>query len=62
MSRMKNMFSVINAVDAGYHVSFGVEDVMFLRNTSSLKVDVVLTRQQVKDLYVLSASAYMSAR
>ncbi|KAK8951797.1 hypothetical protein KSP39_PZI003445 [Platanthera zijinensis] len=55
----KNLFSVTNAVDAGYHVLFGPTEVKFLRNVSAVKADVAHVGRRVKDLFVLSTSSYV---
>ncbi|KAK8923921.1 hypothetical protein KSP39_PZI019707 [Platanthera zijinensis] len=55
----KNLFSVTNAVDVEYHVLFGPTEVRFLRNVSAVKADVTHVGRRVRDLSVLSTSAYV---
>jgi hypothetical protein len=52
----KNLFSVVNAVDAGNYVLFGPKDVKFLQNIRILDVDVVHTGKRIKDLFVLAST------
>jgi hypothetical protein len=49
----KNLFSVVNAVDAGHYVLFGPKDVKFLQNIKIIDADVVHTSKRIKDLFVL---------
>ena len=52
----KNLLSVANAVDAGHYVFLGPKDVKFLRNSSSLKEDIIHISKRVKGLFVLSST------
>ena len=52
----KNLFSIVNVVDAKNFVLFGPRDVKFLRNIKEFKANVVHTGKRVKDLFVLFAS------
>lgn len=53
---IKNLFSVSIAVDVGHYVLFGRNDVKFLHNHTSTKVDIIHIGNRVKDLFVLSTS------
>jgi hypothetical protein len=46
----KNLFSVVNVVDAGHYVFFRPKDIKFLPNIKILDADVVHTGKRIKDL------------
>ena len=48
----KNLFSVANVVDAGHHILFEPNDVKFLRNLTSMEVDVIHTGKRVKKSFL----------
>jgi hypothetical protein len=52
----KNLFLVVNAIDAGSYVLFRLKDVKFLQNIRILDVDVVHTGKRIKDLFVLAST------
>lgn len=53
----KNLFLVSNAMDVGYSVMFGENDVKFIRNIKFIKADVMQTGRRVKYAFVLYASS-----
>jgi hypothetical protein len=52
----KNLFLVVNAIDAGHYVLFGPKDLKFLHNIRILDADVVYTSKRIKDLFVLAST------
>jgi hypothetical protein len=45
----KNLFSVVNDVDAGHYILFGPKDVKFLQNIRILDADIIHTGKRIKD-------------
>jgi hypothetical protein len=51
----KNVFSVVNVVDASKYALFGPKDVKYLQNIRILDANVVHTGKRIKDLFVLAS-------